>query len=315
MSFPTLTIDLDEPPEQRWLVLEPHVAAVRELVAYYVRDIGGIGAYRTLLELYVAQFVPADQQRELAAIAALAGVDPTELALGNLYYDAIKYVLACTAFGVRTADGPLLARNLDWWTQDRALARHTVVLRYVRSGRDVCTVVGWPGFVGCLSGVAPGRFAVTLNAVLGSDAPEMAPPVTLLLRSVLENASSFDEALAILQSSRISSDCLLLLVGADGQMAVIERSPTRSAVRRDSVPLLVTNDYRALDVGEGPSRGELAETSCGRFDRARSLLDATPPASPQDCLAILSDPRVKMGITVQQMVFDVRSGRVTLQAP
>ncbi len=49
-----------------------------------------------------------------------------------------------------------------------------------------------PGFVGVFSGVAPGRFAVTLNAVLSAEPPQPATPVVLLLRTVLEHAQTFN---------------------------------------------------------------------------------------------------------------------------
>jgi hypothetical protein len=43
-------------------------------------------------------------------------------------------------------------------------------------------LVGWPGFAGGFSGLAPGRFAVTLNAVFSNDPVEVATPITFLIR-------------------------------------------------------------------------------------------------------------------------------------
>src|SRR3984885_15878709 len=75
------------------------------------------------------------------------------------------------------------------------------------------TTVGWPGFVGAFSGVASGRFAVTLNAVLSLEPAQPAMPIVLLLRAVLEEAKSFDEEAEILSNSILPCDCLLLLTG------------------------------------------------------------------------------------------------------
>jgi len=62
------------------------------------------------------------------------GFAGSDVALGNCYYDALKVVLGCTAFAVDTGDEILHARNLDWWTENAALARYTTVciLRVVR---------------------------------------------------------------------------------------------------------------------------------------------------------------------------------------
>jgi len=172
------------------------------------------------------------------------------------------------------------------------------------------TTIGWPGFVGVFSGIAPGRFAVTLNAVLSLELPQIATPVVFLLRSVLEGARSFDEALKLLSQSPIPCDCLLLLTGtAPGELVVIERTPSRNAVRRaQSGFLCVTNGYQKLDVGLGSTSSELLATTCQRFERVETLIRKRHPANQEDCLRYLSDPEVRMHMTVQQMVFRAATG-------
>jgi hypothetical protein len=222
--------------------------------------------------------------------------------LANFYYDALKVVLGCTAFAVDTPDGPLHGRNLDWGTRDHLLARCTLVLDYRHGDALAYRVVGWPGYIGALSGVRPGAFAVTLNAVLSDDPPAFLPPVTLLLRSVLAGAADFVSAVARLEAAPIASDCLLLVTGVNpGEMVVIERSPTRAARRGpEAGVLVVTNDYRCLPVASGgvPSvpdaprvASTLATTSCGRFDD------------------------VRMSITMQSMAFRARTGEHMVRLP
>ena len=109
--------------------------------------------------------------------------------------------------------GVLHGRNLDWWTKSAILSRYTTTCNFVGGAAGEFTTIGWPGFIGAFSGIAPGRFAITLNAVLSLEPAVPATPVVLVLRSVLEEAQSFDEALSILSAASLPSDSLLLLHG------------------------------------------------------------------------------------------------------
>jgi acid ceramidase len=324
-TIPELDIDLNAPPERRWEQLVDWRAVARELLAFYVRDIGGLDRFAPLLRDYRDAFVDAEYIAEMRGVARVLDAPEEEVVLANLYYDAIKLVLAggvgCTAFAVDTDQGPLHARNLDWTTAEGKLASETLIVSFRRgdAGAPLYRIVGWPGFVGCLSGVAPGRFAVTLNAVLSDDAPELATPTTFLLRRVLETAETFEAAVAALRDTPVASDSLLLVTGTRaGQMAVVERAPTRAAVRAPYAgAVFVTNDYRALPVSErsGTIRSTLAQTSCGRYARAQQLVREEPPREPGACLRVLCDPRVKMGITVQHLVFSAATGVIRVALP
>jgi hypothetical protein len=318
MSIPELHIDLDRPPEERWSGLREHLPSARALISYYVSDLGGLDQFGDLLLSYRDEVVPDEYADEVRGIAQVIGVDEREALLANLYYDAIKQLFSCTAFAVDTDYGPLHARNLDWGTINQLLSRHTLIINFQRGGETLYRAVSWPGFAGVLSGMAPGRFAVTLNAVLSEDPPQLAPPVTFLIREVLEKAASFDEAVDKLASAPIPCDCLLLVTGPNrGQMAVIERSPARHALRTpENGFIIVTNDFRRLATEEAsPGISELARTSCGRFDRVAELLPRERPTTTTECFGVLGDARVRMNITMQSMVMRPRSGHLAVRRP
>jgi hypothetical protein len=318
MAIPELHIDLDQAPEERWSGLRDYAAPARELIAYYVADLGGIEQFGDMLLAYRDAVVSDEYANEVRGIAKAIGVSEPEALLANLYYDAIKQLFCCTAFAVDTDEGPLHARNLDWGTIDQLLSRHTLIINFRRRGEVLYRAVSWPGFAGVLSGMAPGRFAVTLNAVLSEEPPQLAPPVAFLIREVLENAPGFDEAVEMLASATIPSDCLLLVTGPNsGQMAVIERAPTRHALRKpENGFIIVTNDFRRLAADEsGAGISELARTSCGRFDRVAELLARQRPTTPAECFDVLGDPRVRMNITMQSMVMLSQSGHLAVRRP
>ena len=116
----------------------------------------------------------------------------------------------------------------------------------------------WPGFVGCVQGLAPGRFAIAINQAPGpatrlglpgdwlvarriawrSDAR---PPV-MLLRDVFGHCRTFAEARDRLRSTPVTLPVIFTIVGTrPGESAVIERMPTRARVH-DTAPC-VTNHW------------------------------------------------------------------------
>lgn len=303
-----MLVDLRRSATLRWDLSLAEEAAARELLAMYQRD---LGLPAPLVAELSRPAVRADYWDEMQGLASRAGVSIEEVVCGNLYYDALKAVLVgCTAFAVDTPAGPLHARNLDWWCENDALRKHTTQTKFLGAREGEFTTVGWPGFVGTFSGVAPRRFAITLNAVISDEPLQMAAPVVFALRQVLEEAGNFESALRTLQTMPLASDSLLLLTGvSEGEMAVIERTPTRAEVRfAEAGCLFVTNDYRKMHTGLRGFESELQQTACRRYDRISELVASRVPRDATECLNYLKDPAVRMGITVQQMVFHAATG-------
>lgn len=319
--FPRIEVDLRAPADTRWRALAPHAASARAMVEQYLGELVRLVRDEPiLLGMMVASeraAVPAPLGAEISGIAALLGVPRDRVLAANLYYDAFRVLMGCTAFAVDRPEGPLHARNLDWWTEDRLLTRATLLTDFVGAPAGPFTTIGWPGLVGCFSGVARGRFAVTLNAVLSDEKPTLALSTTMLLRDVLEHARGYAEARQRLSSTPIASDCLLLLTGAArGELCVIERTSTRHAIREAEDGLVaVTNDYRSLDAVQAASGSVLQATACGRFERALERAARERPVTPAAALDILRDRNVQMGITVQQMVLEAATGRAEVVAP
>jgi acid ceramidase len=308
-----MQVDLTRPPTLRWNLSRVEEAAARELLAVYQRD---LGLPAPLVAELSRPAVRADYWEEMQGIASRAGVSIEEVVCGNLYYDALKAVLiGCTAFAVDTPSGPLHARNLDWWSENDSLRRHTTQTKFDGAREGEFTTVGWPGFVGAFSGVAPNRLAITLKVVISDEPVQMAAPVVFALRQMLEDAASFEAALRTLRTIPLASDSLLLLTGVrEGEMAVIERTPTRAEVRfAENGRIFVTNDYRKIQTGLRNVESELQATTCGRYDRISELVASRVPRNATACLSYLTDPAVRLGITVQQMVFHAGTGLCLVQ--
>lgn len=159
---------------------------------------------------------------------------------------------------------------------------------------------------------------MSLNAVMSDEPAEVSPPVSLLIRSVLEEAVDFTEAVRRLRDEPIACDCLLLVTGIRaGEMVVIERTPRRAQVREaENGSILVTNHYRSLASNKyAPAESALQETSCGRLERASELIRARLPTGAAESFEILRDPQVQMGITAQPMVFCPATGLLEVRLP
>lgn len=324
MPIPQVTVDLSLPPERRWEVLAPWRDSAAAMLEFYLRDLGGAELLAPFLADYRATCIEPEYVAEMRGVASVLGAREDDILVANLYYDALKVVLGskigCTAFAVDTPRGPIHARNLDWLSANGRLASETLVVDFRRGNHETLyRTVTWPGFIGCLSGLAPGRFGVTLNAVLSDEPPELAPPIALVLRQTLERAPSFDAAVATLSDTPVASDSLLLVSGTnEGEAVVVERTPTRASLRRPTNgALVVTNDYRTRAAGGGGvlASSALGATACARFDRATALIREAPPQTPEACLRVLTDRGVKMGITVQHMVLSPRTGTLDVVLP
>lgn len=314
-----VVVDLGRAPETRWDFLsEAQLRDARSLAESYLRDLQPLDTLASALVPLAEGVLATSVLAELRALAARLALPFEQLLLANLYYDAFRVLLGCTGIAIDGPEGPLHARNLDWSSPSRTLATTTWVVRFEGAPAGPFEVVGWPGFVGAFSGVAPGRFAVSMNAVAAlHERPTLGASVPMALREVLETARDFDEAVARLASVPLTADCLLLVTGVRaGELVVVERTSTRAALRRaEDGLLIVTNDYRAMP-GEVATHadGTLALTADTRYRRAQALCRARPPRSADEALAVLSDPGVRMDMTVQQMSFRAATGELVVQA-
>ncbi len=315
MKHTATTVDLSTSPAHRWNLSEGQRASAIKLAELYNRDINIGDELSAYVMTVTDQVIPESLLDEIHGLASSLKIEPTKIVIANLYYDLLKAVLGCTAFAFNRDDGPLHARNLDWWTEDEALAELSMVTNFVNGPQGDFVTVGWPGLLGAFSGVAKGRFAITLNAVTSIEPTTIAMSVVMLIRDVLQNTADFETAVARLTDTKIANDCLLLVTGTKpGQAVVIERTPSNAAQRwiEDRPFISVTNDYLALDADTAEASSQLLETACARRERIEALLSEQGPPDLETCLSYLDDTNVRMQITVQQMAFQASTGATLL---
>lgn len=188
----------------------------------------------------------------------------------------ISYEWTCTS----SASGHLLARVLDW--RFDGLGQATVVAR-CEGPTGVWYNVTWPGFVGALTAVKPGKYAAALNQAplrhrtrilpidwlidrIAIDRSTYQPP-THLLREVFETCPDYDSALKMLTEAPMALPALFALSAADGRSVVIERQERSGFVHEG--PATVANHWLS-DIWRGRPRG-LSSQERWALSQARAL--------------------------------------------
>lgn len=171
---------------------------------------------------------------EIATIAATLGFP-------GIWFLNGCYQWGCTALAREQGGAPWLARTLDW--PFPGLGRYLEVAR-MQGPAGVFDNVGWPGYVGALTGSAPGRFAAAINQgplKRRTRHPWLRPydmalnaartwrirfiPPDHLLRNVFETCARYDEARHRLETTPIARPVIYSLVGCEaGERCVIERT-------------------------------------------------------------------------------------------
>src|SRR5262249_44171444 len=108
--------------------------------------------------------------------------------------------------------------------------------------------------------------------------------------------------------------------GDNGQRVVIERTPTRHALRWATAgePLVATNDYRMLFKPQASSGSIIYETTCSRYEALCRFFAghrADREVEDTELLYVLSDPQVIQSITAQHIVMRPRVGQIHLFVP
>ena len=173
----------------------------------------------------------------------------------------MSYLVACTSSAAPSADGaPVIRRSLDW--PFGGLGRGVEVAWQCGPAGEFYNVT-WPGAVGVLTAMAPGRFCAVINqapmrrrvpglvglpfdvAVNVSQAllREDGWPPDHLLRFVFETCPDFESAIAVLVREPLARPALFTVAGAKpGEIALVERTEREAHTWRR--PVTVANDWQ-----------------------------------------------------------------------
>lgn len=160
--------------------------------------------------------------------------------------------------------------------------------------------VGWAGLMGVVTGINSRGIFVALNPTRTDDALEDGVPLPLILRQILEEADTLEQAVEILQAAPTrTSGAVLVGDGRQRRAAVVELARDRDdrKPRGDDQALVWATNHMVRDSFERDAQNDRIRryTSSGyRYDRLGELL-AEAPVDPARAVAILRDRRGKGG--------------------
>ena len=214
-------------------------------------------------------------------------------------------MVGCTSFAVKndkSEDGKLLVgRNFDFYVGD-AFAEEKIILFIKPDKGHAFVSYSWAGFTGVVSGLNDQGLSVTINASKSDLPTSSKTPISLLVREILQYASTIDEAIAIAKSkSTFVSETILVASKKDGRAVLIEKSPSKLGVHDTNQDVLIcANHYQSNTFvkDEINIQNIMESDSRYRYTRMNELLTSNFKLNPADAARILRDQKDYRGDTL-----------------
>jgi len=266
-------------------------------------------ALRSLLALSIrrsTKWIDAPHREEIRGVADAEFPDPVpggwspyarQLSLHALhdfsqrFIDTIPLSGACSGFaadGSRSADGHVyLARNFDFEAGARFDREKIVAAIVPEEGWRFLTVT-FGGMTGAVSGFNEKGLGVSLQSLTGGPTSGAGQPSILLVADLLQHDSTVDQAVERIRAARVFVSDIYLLADAAGALAVVEKTPRETGVRRAAGILSATNVALTPEVSVRTGPPPASSSSLARQARLDELLARARPGAASS-VAILRD--------------------------
>ncbi len=196
---------------------------VKESIQYYLYDTAipkGL-TLEKLLGVYkqAEPFIPQSYKDELKAAAEAADVNVDEFIAVNM----IPEMWHCTGsavWGDATSDGRLYHhRSLDYNInigKKKKAQENAALLVYEPTGEIPYAVVGWVGFLGCVTGMSAKGIGVGEMGSSSDDESFAGLPMTFMLREILAKAATLDVAMKLFRE--LPRTCGYNFILSDGKI-------------------------------------------------------------------------------------------------
>ena len=312
------------------LLRQPMIDDEQELYDGFAKAVPFAPARWAIMDLgrfrfrHVDRGIPEQYRDEIAGLAQAFAPDPFESVLPSYHrfvflyavYDiALSFehspLIGCTTLDTGPEPPPtepsaaidptsghvLLARAFDLEAGE-TFDRDKVVFLVREPGRIPFASVGWPGFIGVVSGMNREGVAMVVHGGRAGEPRTEGVPVVFSLREALATSHTTEEAVRVLASHAVLVSHIVIVTDASGDVAVVERAPGVPAfVRRAKGRLATTNHFEGPLASDPRDASVRAQTSTlPRRERADALLaQLAPSPSVTDLVALLRDRRDPQG--------------------
>ena len=234
-SIETFEINLDLPPQERWIeVVTVYKTEILDIVDWILDHVVHPYERRPLEVAFdeIEHYFPNNLQirEEMEGVATLLGVSPGIILFLNLFYEMTN---SCTSVVANDGIGGIWhGRNLDYGIPN--LQSIEVHLQFTKDGgKVVYEGTTFAMYIGIPTGMRPGGFSISQDQRYKGD-PRWENIVEMLLkggqgysfmiRDILEHVPTYEEALERLQTTPLISPAYLIIAGTQtGEGAIISR--------------------------------------------------------------------------------------------
>jgi isopenicillin-N N-acyltransferase-like protein len=179
-----------------------------------------------------------------------------------------------------------------------------IVTFHYPDGKYPFVSIGWAGLVGVVSGVNARGIVVAVNPARSDDPREEGLSLPILVRRVLEEADTLEQAISMVQAAELRSPGILLVGdGVQRKAVIIEAGPRARDQERvvrglDEAMVYATNHMTREPFDNDAQNDRIRRlTSSGyRHDRLGELLKDTTSFTPERALAVLRDRKGLDGV-------------------
>lgn len=273
----------------------------------------------------MASYIPEEYRKEIYAISQSCSHEfdsfgtPYERQLNyhaahDIGHTMQEYMLVgCSSFAAwneNTSDSTLLiGRNFDFYVNDKFAKNKIILFMEPKKGYKFVSV-SWPGMMGVVSGMNEKGLTTTINAAKGAIPVTSAMPISLLVREILQNATTIQEAYQIAKAHKtFVSESILIGSAVDKSAAIIEKTPSiTSLYKENDNKIICTNHFQSKEFMNDSYNIENINNSDSkyRYDRLSELIKKSTPLSPDKVATILRDRKglnnKDIGLTNQKSI-------------
>lgn len=241
-SIPTYIIDLDEEPKKRWsTIIKDYKLECLEFINKMEKMVSS-ASFGSIVKNFIVGIAKVFEmlglvmyKEELQGVANELGISTGKLILGQVAYE---FFAKCSSIVVKHNDRNIHYRTMDWGMTD--LSRLTVQLVFQRNYQTVFVATSWVGYIGIMTGMLPNKYSVSLNfrksdgTIFGNVKRLMGGswPIGYLIRWLLENEMSYNDACNHFRKASLVSPCYITLCNGNGESAIFVRDYDKCVIEK-----------------------------------------------------------------------------------
>ena len=241
----------------------------------------GLSSYEVLKSYY------PEVVEEITGFADGIKAAPEQLAAFLLSLGMFNATGQCSVFAYRNNDNVIVGRNYDMLFAFKKFTESSLI-----APKNKFAYIGQSDvFIGRSDGINEKGLSIAMSFVNGKE-PEPGISFHFVVKKVLENCQTTNEAIRLIQSTKVSSANNFLIADRMGDIAVVESAPQKSLVRRPEETqnfIYITNQFITKGMKVFDRGGVEWSKSRERYSSLKSSLSAVDQMSLEKAKEILSD--------------------------